>query len=155
LTKKYNAINTEDLSRLQKFLPDNVDNIRLVLEIEKIASPYGMSLKDVKYDATVVPEKKAAVPSTTKTTEGEAAPVLNGAAAAEKAKEYGEWVLQFSTEGTYGNFINFTKDLESNLRIVDVSSITFSSDGAVVLGKQKPSDTYKYEFKIKTYWLKN
>src|ERR1035437_1839059 len=45
LTQKYNSFDPDNLAKLQKLLPDNVDNIRLILEIEKIASPYGMVLK--------------------------------------------------------------------------------------------------------------
>jgi hypothetical protein len=50
------------------------------------------------------------------------------------------------------------KDLENNLRIVDISNITFSSDtsgGGVAVGKPKSKDSYTYGFTIKTYWLKN
>ena len=36
LTKKFNSIDPDNLLKLQKFLPDAVDNIRLILEIEKI-----------------------------------------------------------------------------------------------------------------------
>jgi hypothetical protein len=50
LTQKYSTIDPVNLDKLTKLLPDNVDNIRLILEIEKIASPYGMILKDVKYE---------------------------------------------------------------------------------------------------------
>ncbi len=50
LTQKYNSITTSDLDRIKKLLPENVDNIRLILEIEKIASPFGMALRDVKYN---------------------------------------------------------------------------------------------------------
>lgn len=133
LTQKYNTFSLEDLSRIQKLVPDNVDNIRLILEIEKIASPYGMVLKDVKYE-------------TQKKDTGEETPK-------DANKVYGAWDLAFSTQGRYGSFINFVKDLENNLRIVDISSIQFSSN----LGKESlsSSDSYKYDFKIKTYWLKN
>ena len=41
-----------DLIKLQKLLPDSIENIHLILEIEKMASPYGMVLKYVKYNAT-------------------------------------------------------------------------------------------------------
>lgn len=68
LTQKYNSFDPENLSKLQKLLPDNVDNIRLILEIEKIASPYGMVLKNVKYDAT---DKNTAVSQTIGTIQGE------------------------------------------------------------------------------------
>lgn len=148
LTKKYNAINPNDLSKLQKFLPDNVDNIRLILEIEKIASPYGMVLKDVKYDVT---EKESTIQK-----QIQSGAVVNPLMENED-KEYGTLDLEFSTEGKYSSFVDFVKDLESNLRIVDISSIVFSSDVNLMLGKVKvqPLDSYKYDFKIKTYWLKN
>jgi len=148
LTKKYNAIDTDNLTKLEKLLPDNVDNIRLILEIEKLASPYAMILKDVKYDSTLANKQDSSAPAGTLSQAPTQAVVEN--------KEYGEWVLEFSTEGTYTNFINFTKDIESNLRIVDISSVVFSSDtGGVVLNKPQMNDSYKYTFKIKTYWLKN
>jgi Tfp pilus assembly protein PilO len=142
LTLKYNSFDTEDLSKLHKLLPDNVDNIRLILEIEKIASPYGMVLKDVKYDAvnkedTVVAQEGAA----------KATKVVSN-------KEYGTWNLEFSTQGTYSNFVNFVKNLENNLRVVDISSIQFSSNANSGLSPSL-SEVYKYNFKIKTYWLKN
>ena len=132
LTQKYNSISQENLDRLAKLLPENVDNIRLILEIEKIASPYSMVLKDVKYDA----EKSAATGATK-----ENAP----------KKEYGVWNLQFSTFGTYPNFVNFVKDLEKNLRLVDITGIQFSSGE----GTSALPDIYKYTFNIRTYWLKN
>lgn len=147
LTAKYNAINPENLVKIKKLLPENVDNIRLILEIERIAMPYGMALRDVKYsvaedDTTgdnTLPRNR-----TVQTTPG----------------DYGIFDLEFSTSGTYNNFINFTKDLENNLRIVDMSSITFSSDniitpGSGTISKSSSASVYKYNFKIKTYWLKN
>jgi Tfp pilus assembly protein PilO len=148
LTQKYNAIDPSDLDKLQKLLPDNVDNIRLILEIEKLAAPYGMILEDVKYNATQIDTKNPTVGVITPPSQP------TGTLTQDNNKQYGIWNLEFSTEGTYPNFINFTKDLESNLRIVDISSVAFASD-AVPLGKQKPTDSYKYDFKIKTYWLKN
>lgn len=150
LTLKYNSIDPENLSKLQKFLPDNVDNIRLILEIEKIASPYGMVLKDVKYDATKS-EDTTPTPST-QAQKTVAAKVVKDSL----NKDYGIWNLEFSTQGTYNNFTNFIKDLENNLRIVDLSSIQFSSNTSSKVGIN-PSlpEAYKYSFKIKTYWLKN
>ncbi len=146
LTAKYNAINPDDLTKLQKLLPNNVDNIRLILEIGQIAAPYGMVLKDVKYSVT---ETDTAAKTGT---------VVQGGGAANAApKDYGVFDLGFSTSGTYDNFINFTKNLEKNLRIVDISSIAFSSSGAVASANTKinSSEVYSYDFKIKTYWLKN
>ncbi|KKQ07866.1 MAG: hypothetical protein US18_C0006G0012 [Parcubacteria group bacterium GW2011_GWB1_36_5] len=149
LTAKYNSIDPANLLKLQKLLPENIDNIRLILEIEQIALPYGMILKDIKYNAT----------ETKKNVSGEAVVIAQKSETAQfPPKDYGIWDLEFSTTGTYNNFLNFTKDLENNLRIVDVSSIQFSSDtvsGAGSAPKSNLPESYKYDFKIKTYWLKN
>ncbi len=142
LTTKESSITPDNLDKLQKLLPDNVDNIRLILEIEKIAKPYGMLLKDVKYEATNQNNTSTAPAGS-----------IQGGAPAVSNKDYGTWDLEFSTVSNYANFLNFIKDLENNLRIVDISSIQFSSDTGS--GQNASSDSYKYDFKIKTYWLKN
>lgn len=149
LTAKYNSINPDNLTKLQKLLPENVDNIRLILEIEQIALPYGMALKDVKYNAGDTENATTGA--------GAAAVVQGGGITKQTPKDYGIFDLEFSTTGTYDNFINFTKDLERNLRIVDISSIVFSSNVTNVglNVKANSPEVYKYDFKIKTYWLKN
>ena len=125
-----------------------MNNIRLILEIEQIAAPYGMSLTNVKYDTTST--TSAASPTTVGVT-------AQGSIGAKASSDYGVFNLEFSTSGTYDNFINFTKDLESNLRIVDISSVAFSSDTSVSTTSKAPAapNVYSYNFKIKTYWLKN
>jgi Tfp pilus assembly protein PilO len=139
LTQKYNEIAAENLDRLNKMLPENVDNIRLILEIEKLATPYGMVLKDVKYDTT-----EEETPKVNAVTPGNPAPSAR--------KEYGTWELEFSTTGTYPNFLNFLRSLEKNLRIVDISSVEFSSPEG---SSTNTVPAYNYKFKIRTYWLKN
>jgi Tfp pilus assembly protein PilO len=140
LAAKYNSFRTEDLSRLEKLLPESADNIRLILEIEQLASPYSMTLKDVKYNTTDTGVSNATV---------------QRSGARQLSKNYGTMELEFNTSGTYDDFINFTKSLENNLRIVDIVAITFSSDKGPSLGKIAPSTSYDYNFKVKTYWLKN
>ncbi|MCX6753259.1 MAG: type 4a pilus biogenesis protein PilO [Candidatus Nomurabacteria bacterium] len=147
LASKYNSIDTQNLDKLTTLLPDSVDNIRLILEIEKIATPYGMALKDVKYNPIVAdPTVNSANKKLLKNT--------------ATKKDYGSWDLEFSTSGTYDDFISFSKDLEKNLRIVDISSVDFSADnnsssGTGMLLATNSSSIYKFNFKIRTYWLKN
>ncbi len=146
LTAKSNTISPENINKLTKLLPQNVDNIRLILEIERLAAPFGMVLSDVQYDT----EEKEASLST-----GGAAVTSGRNPSPSARKDYGVWELQFSTSGTYDNFLNFVRALEKNLRIVDVASINFSS--SVSSGSSNVSSTgpeiYKYDFRIKTYWL--
>ena len=107
-----------------------------------------MVLKDVKYSTT----------ETTDTITPEAsATAVQGSGVTPPPKDYGAFDLGFSISAPYSNFVNFTKDLESNLRIVDVTSIEFSSEIGTGTSTQtgSASDAYKYDFKIRTYWLKN
>lgn len=142
LVTKLNSINPTNIDKLQKMLPDSIDNIRLILEIEKIASTYGMFLKNVRYED----EKKA------EAEDGQPEAVQAGSDLTNINREYGVWNLEFSVEGSYSNFINFTRDMEKNLRLVDVSSVKFSS---LTSSSKNVTDSYIYTFKIKTYWLKN
>lgn len=146
LTATYNSIDPDNLAKLQTLLPDDINNIRLILEIQQIASTYGMQLSDVKYD------------SNTPTAATGTAAASGGGAITQPASQtqgYGTFNLGFSTSGTYDNFIAFTKSLESNLRIVDISSISFSSATATTTGPKSAtsSPSYTYDFNIQTYWL--
>lgn len=142
LTAKYNSFSREDLSKLEKFLPENVDNIRLILEIEQMAAPYGMALRNVKYNAQ---DTSTMVP---------VAGVVQGARK-ETRKDYGIFDLEFSTSGGYNDFMNFMRDLENNLRIVDVSGVSFSSNTGPLNKQVVGPEVYEYDIKIRTYWLKD
>jgi Tfp pilus assembly protein PilO len=124
LISKYNAFSTNDLNRLNKLLPDNVDNVRLVLDIDNIASAYNMRIKDV----TIIRSE-------------EREPGIIG----PSENLYESVKLTFSTVSSYENLKLFLKDLESSLRIVDVIEASFI---------QPIGDLYEYNIGIRTYWLK-
>jgi len=139
LTDKYNSLLPEDRRKLETLLPDNIDNIRFILDIEEIARPYGMRPRDVDFDPNTEENTKKQTPQTT-----------SGQIAAQ-TKSYGEFELNFSVIGTYQEFLGFVGDLEKNLRLVDVISVSFSS----VENTLTPlSNEYKFNVTVKTYWLK-
>ena len=146
LQKKVDSMPPEDLAKLQKLLPDSVDNVRTILEISKLALPYGMVLKNIKYDV-IDPDATGSSASSAQTTVD------------TSPQGAGTWNLEFSTTGTYDNFLAFLKNIESNLRIIDISSVDFSSDTTDSTdtkgSKLSSNQIYTYTFKIKTYWLKN
>ena len=47
LLSRFNAFKTEDLDRLRKLLPDHVDNVRLILDLDNLAARHGMALQNV------------------------------------------------------------------------------------------------------------
>jgi Tfp pilus assembly protein PilO len=127
LLARYNTFAQGDLDRLQKLLPDHVDNIRLILDLDSMASKYGMRVHNVSIDN---PTGSVA-----------AAPDELGAG----SNNYESINFSFVVTGTYDTFRRYLSDLEQSLRLVDVVGITFT-----------PTDTGIYDFTIHltTYWLK-
>lgn len=132
LSNTYHNFPLDAQDRLEKMLPDNADNIRLIIDIQKIAVTNGMNVISTQFDST-----SAAAGSDDS---GD-----SGADARGPQKDYGVFDLEFSVTGTYENFILFLKAMESSLRVNDIQSIDFSSD---------KKDNYSFDIKLKTYWLK-
>jgi hypothetical protein len=123
LTDKNNKIKETDKNKLLKLLPNNIDNVKLILEITDIAAKRNLSLKGIS------------ISGSTKTTD----------AIGPDNTPYGTLNLKFSVNTTYETFLNLLNDLETNLRLIDVTDIGFSS-----------TDTGFYDFSVSlnTYWLK-
>ena len=136
LTSQYNGISADDRARLSKIMPDNVDNIRLIIDIQRIASQYGMLPRDISFE----PIKKDSTERTQALVSGQLP---------DSKKNYGSFDLSFSVSGTYQNFLLFLNDLEQSLRVVDIESVSFSADSV------SNPNTFKYVIKIRTYWLMN
>lgn len=134
LLSRYNSFNPSDLNRLQIMLPDSVDNIRLILDLNNMAATYGMALQNVVVNA----------PLSTPT--GAISTLSAG------GQKYGSLTLQFSTNGTYTQFKQFLGDLERSLRIVDIETISIQSSSAPTAPGVSPSFTYNMT--VRTYWLK-
>lgn len=137
LLSKYNTFGGDQLERLNKLLPDHVDNVRLVLDLDSIASAYGIAVQNV------VISRAEATPDSALGT-----PVLGQLGV--QAEPYDSMTLQFSTQTTYPNFVAFMKDLEASLRIVDVTSLGMQ-EATGALGSEP---LYRFSVGLKTYWLK-
>ena len=138
LNAKYRNFTPDELDRLTKLLPDNTDNIRLIIDIQQMAQSYGMTLATIKFDAG----QDAATAGTSPLTSASAADVSSA------SQDYGAFDLTFSTTATYENFINFIKDVESSLRLTDIESVDFSAGDPV-------KGTTIFTVQLRTYWLKS
>src|SRR3989344_6431630 len=50
LQAQYNSFKSSDLANLQKLLPSHVDNVRLVIDINGMASTYGMIFRNIEVE---------------------------------------------------------------------------------------------------------
>ncbi len=122
LVAKKNRITEDQVGRLEKMVPSNIDNIRLIIEIGKIAQGKGLTIRNV--------------------TVGSA---RSSDSIGQDNSLYGTLPLTFSVNASYNNFLSFLSDLENNLRIIDVSNITFNSS---------ENGQYDFNVSLNTYWLK-
>ncbi|MFA6338449.1 MAG: type 4a pilus biogenesis protein PilO [Candidatus Paceibacterota bacterium] len=128
LMKKYNTISQDQLDRLDKLLPNNVDNVKLVNDIDSIAHRYGMTIKKIVFAKNTGTTQKAGAITQ---------PILeeNGLNSIK---------LSFIVAASYDNFLAFLKDMEGSLRLSDISSISF---------KSSKENLNEYNVTIQTYWL--
>ena len=125
LIDKRGRINPEDLAKLEQLLPDNVDNIKLVIDINQIAQNHGLVLKNIKLNSI----KEADADSTL----------------GQVVSKYGTVGLSFLINSSYDNFQNFLTDLEKSLRLVEITELNVTGND---------TGLYDFSVNLKTYWLK-
>lgn len=125
LRNRYNSVTQADKTRLEQLLPDTLDNVRLVLDIDRIASRHGLRLRNIAVnDNSSSGEKRAVVPD---------------------EKGFGTANITFAITAPYDVFLNFLSDLEDGLRLIDVTTLTIGA---------RDIRAYDYGITFKTYWLK-
>ena len=133
LRNKYNAITPDDAAKLKKMVPDSVDNVRLILDLDSMASTHGMGIRNVKVGTAAASTAANAIAAAGKSDTGE---------------PWGSIQISFSVSGTYQNFIAFLRDIETSLRIVDVVALGVSTSSS------QQSGYYDYDITLRTYWLR-
>lgn len=104
LLEKFNNMENSDKQNLTKLLPDNIDNVRLIIDIDEIAKKYGMRIRNFKTSTAEASDKVGAANTT-----------------------YGTLTLSFETTAQYQTFLSFARDLEQSLRLIDLVGIEFGS----------------------------
>lgn len=129
LLQRRNVFSDANLTRLHKMLPDHVDNVRLVLDLDGIAANYGLRIKNVGIQTAAVGDDSNVV--------------LEGGDLL--SKPYQSLTLTFGVEATYEEFMLLLRDLEASLRIVDLTNLTIAPAAA--------PGTYNFGVAVRTYWL--
>ena len=134
--KEYNNISADDRANLDKMLPNTVDNIRLVIDLNNVALQHGFSLKNVTASAKDSTSNSTVPSGGFSGTSGSGSitvPTLDTVA------------VSFSVSAPYQQFISFMQDLEANLRIMDITHLTVTAND---------TGTYDFSVQLNTYWLR-
>lgn len=126
LQDKYKKFTNSDLDSIKKLLPDHIDNVQLILDINGVARlpEHNMLISKIKIE-----EDKSV-------SAGQIGP---------DPRLYSSMLVSFKVKADYPKFISFIKDLEQSLRLVDITNLSFKID---------PKNLTEYSVTIKTYWLK-
>jgi hypothetical protein len=123
----FNTFSAEDKDRLIRILPDNVDNIHLIIDINNIAARHGISLKNVTLGSL-----------------SDSASQQSALAVGSSGSAVGSVELGFGFSSSYDNMLAFMQDLQHSLRVMDIEKISFTAG---------VNDLTDYSFSIRTYWL--
>jgi Tfp pilus assembly protein PilO len=128
LASARNVINSNDLARLTAFLPDSVDNVGLISDLNALASRSGLSLENVD----VIKDLGTSV----KTAGSEPLAAANPVSSVD---------ISFSATGQYAALQGFLQDLERSQRLLDVRELTV---------RGSLTGVYTYKMRIRLYWLR-
>lgn len=154
LEDKYNSVTDDDRQRLENLLPNNVDNIKLLLELEIIAKRNGIIIESPQVAGVVANTNIAPLGQNLR---GTNTPTTVSVDSTDLP--YGTFDLNFKVRANYENIKNLVSDLEKNLRLIEPISISISVP-EVNLADKNMSKLYangEYDVNIKSliYYLKN
>lgn len=126
LVGKRNEITQENHARIENFLPNAVDNVRLILALNALASRSGFALSNIDVSA------------------GAAASASGGFEKAE-VSPVSSIDLTLSAVGSYAGLLRFLEGVEKSQRLLDVRDL-------VVTGSN--SGVYTFTMILRLYWLR-
>lgn len=137
LKSKKAEFTAEELTSLEKLLPDSIDSVQMILDLNSVARTHGMLVKEI--DINDAPQNVAIGQDVS----GEGRPrrpVLG-----QNAAGFTRYSVNFTVESDYFSFTDFIADLERSLRLLDIYDISISP-GLIT--------NYAFELTAHTYSLK-
>ena len=136
LRASYGSISADDLDHLKKLLPDTVDTVRMILDIDSVAARHSMALREIEIEN----------PSALKSGETPVGVSDEVSPVGEPGSSFGRFKISFSVVAPYDKLVGFLSDLEQSLRILDLVSLELKSG--------KTPNLYAVSLGFNTYYLK-
>ena len=123
----YNSIPPDDLTRLAKIVPVNFNSVTFVNHLNTIAENYGLSIDSMEIVEQDPNQQQVVAPS---------------------ANSYQTESVSFVIKGPYPELMNFLRDMESGLYLVDVTSLSVKRDQS-----SKTDSSFEMDATLNTYSL--
>lgn len=130
LAAERDAIDPAQLAALSTFLPDSVDNVQLIIDLNALAARSGLSVADIDVVADAF---------------GESSAESDTGAIGTDSSPVNSVDLSLSASGTFAALQTFLKGIEKSARLLDVQDL-------VVQGSE--TGIYNYQMTMHLYWLR-
>jgi len=126
------SISQSDFDKLEVILPDNIDKIRLLNDINTITLRHGIPFNNLSVNESEISE--------------EISDKIDGKKATLKAL-----LIKFTAStASYNTFKLFLEDIERSMKLMDINSISFSAHDPDAIN---PSGSYSYDVSFNAYWI--
>ena len=129
LLETYKTIPQSKLGMLEELLPQKPDSGRLLVALENITKERGIRLRRIEFSKA----------------DSAQAAALQGQILKKEAERHNSLPYSFTVSATYESFRSLLSALEKNLRVIDVTDISFT-------GGQ--SSLFEFTLKAKSYYQK-
>lgn len=152
LTKIKNGISNADREKMQAMLPDNVENVKLIIDFDKMLQAMVEERGTANRYKTDGQQGLISIESP-KITQATGVNQFNSNIDSSKL---GVANLAFTVSLTYSDFIEFLNRIEHSKRIMDIESIDFTapSDLGTAANALNVDPVYTFNVSLKTYWLR-
>lgn len=133
LTSARSNIDKKDLDRLAVLLPDSVNNVRLILDLDALAARSGLTLSNIDVLDTTAPNTKVGTSTSA------------GGGVSISGNTVGSIDLMLSAVGTYSSMRSFLDGVEKSARLLDVRDVAV---------KGSNTGAYNYQMTVRLYWLR-
>ncbi len=150
LQSQEKAIDPASLTRLQEYMPDGVDNIQLIVDMDALAAKYGIALSQFSIQdnssggASSSPSSGASVGGGAPAYSGAGSGAGSGVVTLPSNSSTNSLDLEVNATGTYSEFTAFLTAAEQSLRPLDITKIVLTSSATGV---------YTYAITFRIYWL--
>jgi len=147
LTQQRAALSQEQLDRLEAFLPDSVDNVQLIVDLNSLAARSGVQLSQFDIAESGSDTKSQSTATQAAGAGMAAAPLAPTSAplALQSSEPTESLELSVSATGSYAAFRTFLAGVEQSLRPLDVIELSV---------QDSETGVYTYDVTFRLYWLR-
>jgi hypothetical protein len=136
-------ISKEDWAKLDRILPDKLEDHQLLLDLNGIASLYGAELTAFSTEAG----KESSPPAPNINTEALEGDAPVDAPVPEQVSAHKTLLVNVSFDGSFRNFLGLLQEIERSINLSDVTSLSINTGNA-------SKGSYGITLVINNYWLK-